>query len=705
MRFRLRFIASASAVAIVILASSLVFAAAAPTTLPSPKPMLADRSRDLEHEITSLIMSRPDVAPDQAGLLEFRIDLRILARWFIACAIDAKPESEIQVAAYVRGSNVLSLIWTLDESYKKQGVPSFTPAQIDAMARLHQLTFDLPPKVETVADLDNAARSAGQPLLVILSPGKSDLTTVTMRPSRVIKATPTSAPIPSGLPGAPASSSPAPVTLGQLSSEARQVSVSVPLRKQLIALADRASAVARQPGQEKESAALLTALAQAMDLARGLQSNTGVSAENRNEIEAQLAEGVALFQDIRTRSAGQARLDGLAQYRQTLARIGRMNLPPDISKQFAPLWVWVQENPEAGQKLLATMERFVELSMRFSARQQNAKTSSVGPYRQAADDLAKLFQSAQGDFVDEAATLGSNQMVEADPQQLQKHVEEMRRAIDLIEQLDSIPQTIQTLNAYKPKPAGGLEKRVDNAVKVLGATGKSDERDAADKLLAEISRLAQTVNDISARRSSASDVPSNVADAYAGGSGLGAFDARWRGVAGELASQLAATGSMDRGKMQRLGAAGAMIDGLRAAGDAEAALGKLPVLQRWADWAITTDQIERVLQPYREVTSQAFAGFASGNSDQIDRWLRLRPRYGALLAFIGRSGQYIDQCNTLLSGPAAEAMKLLTKFDGAPFDTTRYASLAIGVWAYCERKSDFPNADAAANALAARVGQ
>jgi len=50
---------------------------------------------------------------------------------------------------------------------------------------------------------------------------------------------------------------------------------SVPLRKQLIALADRAGAVSRQQGQEKEAAALFEALTQAIDLASAPPAQQG----------------------------------------------------------------------------------------------------------------------------------------------------------------------------------------------------------------------------------------------------------------------------------------------------------------------------------------------------------------------------------------------------------------------------------------------
>src|SRR5207249_2928854 len=119
------------------------------------------------------------------------------------------------------------------------------------------------------------------------------------------------------------------------------------LRRQLIAIAEQLLAL-ESKGQQQggETAALSDALATGIDLARGLQSATTFSAETRNQIENRLAEGLALFADVRTRAAGQARLDGLGEYRKVLARVGRLQIPPELMNQFSPALAWAQDNVE-----------------------------------------------------------------------------------------------------------------------------------------------------------------------------------------------------------------------------------------------------------------------------------------------------------------------------------------------------------------------
>jgi len=78
------------------------------------------------------------------------------------------------------------------------------------------------------------------------------------------------------------------------------------------------------------------ALADGVDLAKGLSGTTAFSQQARGEIETQLSEGLALFNDTRTRTAGQKRIEQLGQYRDVLNRIGRSSLSPDQRAALGP---------------------------------------------------------------------------------------------------------------------------------------------------------------------------------------------------------------------------------------------------------------------------------------------------------------------------------------------------------------------------------
>ena len=93
---------------------------------------------------------------------------------------------------------------------------------------------------------------------------------------------------------------------------------------------------------------LYSMLGQAVNLAKGLQANTAVSAENRAAIETQLAEGLALYSDPRTRDAGKSRIDSLGTYRQVLSRIGKMGLTREQVTHLSQGLAWASAAGDSG---------------------------------------------------------------------------------------------------------------------------------------------------------------------------------------------------------------------------------------------------------------------------------------------------------------------------------------------------------------------
>src|SRR5438874_154387 len=79
----------------------------------------------------------------------------------------------------------------------------------------------------------------------------------------------------------------------------------------------------------------------------------------------QLAEGLALFSDTRTRSPGRERIEQLNQYRQVMNRIARSRLSPDLRRALSPVLAFAQTHAEQGQKLLNVIETYAALCDRL----------------------------------------------------------------------------------------------------------------------------------------------------------------------------------------------------------------------------------------------------------------------------------------------------------------------------------------------------
>jgi hypothetical protein len=482
-------------------------------------------------------------------------------------------------------------------------------------------------------------------------------------------------------------------TVGELTDEVhRLAALSGTLRQQLINLAAHAAA-------EKDDRALTTLLGQAVTLARGLQSNTAVGPEARLGIETQLAEGIVLFTDQRTRDAGKARIENLGQYRQTLSRIGKHSLSREQAGQLAPAFAWAQANPDAGARALGAIEQYFDACAKWDALPANVVALPT-PVRRAYDDLRTQFTRLRGTFLQEASRIGTplGSAISLDAQ-----AEDARRLLAVADDLLSTPASLDTLNALKLRPAGALEKRLATAAASAAAPTFAATRTDGQKFLDAVHTLATLTHDLAARP--LTDIPTPVVKDWAGGR-LDAFDHRWHTLAADLAQSLAAGATdLDAPKFARLQTALKLIESLRTAAQLEAALAKVAPLSRWADWSIDPAALDAVLTPYREATSRAVFGFASDTAEPIERWQHLSTRYQPLIALILRDAAYAEACQSLPIGVVADTARLATPFENAPFATERYASYAVTVWAQFEKADSDDQADRLSTTLARRIAR
>jgi hypothetical protein len=651
-----------------------------PPPVPPVKALLADEMNQLEREIAARMMHRPEFAGDKRGRLELEIDLRIIERAVIAGAAEAKFDSNEQAAAWLRARQLREAVHDMEEALGQQETPS-AQSQKEAIGQIHKLSFNAG-ELKAGKDLDDFCRGMGLAMANAVNANHVEASSLAVvRPKPI----------------ASHEAHERPATVGELTEQVQKLAaLSMPLRQQLLAL----SAAATAAGEKDEGRALYAILTQSIDLARGLQSNTAVGPEARLAIESQLAEGIALYSDPRTRGAGRARIEALGQYRQTLTRIGRLSLSREQTEQLAPAFAWAQANPEPGTKLLGMIEQYMDFCGRWDA--MNRDVSVPTTLRRPMEDLRSQFAKARTGFMQSAAKMGgTGAMITLG--EIEQQFEEIKRLFAVTDDVLAMGGSIETINAFKIKPVGALEKKIVMAALAASSPIQSVNRNDGQKYLSAVRALAKLAQALASKL--LGDVPPAVAQAWAGAA-IPVFENRWKAIVVDLAGALVTgTIELDRAKLGRLDNALALGDALRTAAQLEAALPKTAALAKWVDWAIDPGSLQLILTPYKEATAGAFLGYASDNLDQVDKWGRLQGRFSPLVTLILRDAAYAEACQDFPTGFSADVSRLATPFEGAPFATERYASYAIGVWATLERSGDLENADRMSILLAKRLAR
>lgn len=645
---------------------------------PAVKKHFADRAAAHEAEIARRMLQRPEAMKESLQRLELEIDVRFVARWLNAQAANAPLGSELQVAARLRDSLWETASTLLIDAVDKQG-GRLTQPQLEATARLHQLTFTLLGEAKSVKDIDDVSRKLGLVVASFLSVDERLL--VRMRPAPIRAPRNGTARPPPG--DAPAGAA----------TEVSVLNVSPQLRAQLLALSRAAK------NEAERDASLAQTFDVAMDLARGLQMNTGVDPADRTRMEHQLAEAIALFLDPRTRALGSARINGMSQYRTLLARVRRLNLSPEQTAQLAPLIQWVNDNADAGGKVLASLDRAGQYRARFDARPK--APNPIQAMERASGELARQFTTAADAF--SRATLDLPRPGSAaTPAELEARAEEMHRTIELLERLDAMPATLDFLNSFKPRPAGALDRRVVQLALAASAATATPVRAEAAESLAELARLTKLAQDLT-KVNLAELAP--LEKRWTGGR-VAALDLKWRTI---LAEQLTAFGTgqkLDPAKVARLTQAMSLLDAFRDGATMDVTLAEAAEpLSRWIDWRLTIEDLKPILLPYPSALAEAYAGYISDTPITYETWTKIERRYRPLVQLIVRDAPYRVPCATLPTGAAAVAAGLATPVDGAPFAQERFAGYCIWLWHNRTAAGDLTGANEAINMLNRRLGE
>lgn len=615
------------------------------------KALLAGETDTLDRELAARMLRRPDLTGNARAKLELEIDLRIIQASLVALAEQAKFSSNEQVAAWIRAKQFRDAVRGVEGALTQDAITS--PSQKDALGRIRKLSFTAA-KLKPGKDLDAFCKEAAIAMAnaVNATPVNAG-TMVVMRPK----------------PLGGQSTGGGPPTVAELTQQVQMLAaVSVPLRQQLLALASSAGA----PSKDDDAKATYDVLSESVDLARGLQSNTAVTPDARENIEAQLAQGIALFSDPRTRGAGRRKIAALGQYRQTLARVEKMSLTADQMARFAPALAWARANPEAGAKVLGMIEQYLRLVGQWDTLTRD--TSVAMSLRRPLEDLKAQFAKQRSAFAQQAPHVGA----EASVDDLQQDVSELQRLYEITDDLVAMTSSLDTLNAYRPRPAGSLERKVATAATAAVGPAGSTNRADGHKYLHSVHELAGLARRLAARP--LSDLPETVAQGWAGGK-VASFETKWKSIVAESAGDLASGKiELDKAKLVRLRTALALQETLRNARPLEEALAKTADLSRWVDWTIEPPALSALIGVYKDATAAAVAGFVADNSDAMERWKRLKVSYDPVAALILRDAAYAAQCEGLPIGLAGDLSRLATPLENAPFATERFASYSIGLW-------------------------
>jgi hypothetical protein len=642
--------------------------APAPATAPSPgTAALVDQASAMESQIAALLRQK-NAASTPAPTVDLQLDLKILERWLLLRAADAGDDENMRDAAALRVAQVQS---TGDLLLERIGTNRLSMGQADALSKIHQFTFKLPP-LKTVAAMDDACKTIALNLLLAANPTPAEAQNLPqMRPVPISVDSPRTAS--------------ASQTLSELNDRIKELRVSEPLRAELQRLA--ASAASQRDGQE-----LKQTLATAVGLAQTLERGAGIDPTARPKIEQQLADALVLYGDSRTRDAGKARVTALDQYRRSLAGVQSLKIPPALQARLAPALVWAANSIEHGAQVIGWIDQYVSLCARA-----DAAAAPAASQRRVLEPMQKRFATERAAFLDEAQLLSGNPAISA-PSTLENHLTQMKRLLSEIEAVEQLPHALQTLATFHVRPGGALERRANLAMTDLGGL-KESGKEPALRFITDTVHLAQLAEEMAGPLK---NVPPEVAKGYTHDR-LAAVEARRATLVADLGSMLAAGKTLDRADFNKLQTLKNLLDALPEAAAFELAMQKVDLLNRWADWSIPADRLRRISDPYRESTAAAFDGFATDNSTPIGRWPVIHQMYSPLLAFVTRESQYADACSRLPTGLFAQIAKLLTPMNDRPFKIERYASFAVGIWAHDFENGDYTSANAMIDTLIARL--
>ncbi len=618
-----------------------------------------------EERIIPMVLQRVDMVGDARTRLDASLDLEIISRWIASL----KPSNDDHAAAiYLRLTQVGAASAALQEQLASENKP-LNRVQQNAARQLHQLTYDLPGSADP-NKLDEICRNVGMYVLElatgeVVNPSRMPV----MRPSR----------LPTVSLDAPSERMQRPTGPGR-SEPSRLIpslTVSHPLRQQLLATLDMVERPAQYGMTDQDVAQLRPVLDDAIEIAAGLAGNAGVSTDDRAQLERQLTESLALFSDRRLRDLGRKRIGEMSQYRQVLGSINRLNLTEGNYRLLAPGFEYAQQNPKSSKQVLSAMERFVHFCAVYdnspATLVYDANPTLARQIQKSYDDSRRAFESSRAAFLGDVENLGAGALSGTEPSDLDQRLDEMRIALDLIDALQAMPQALDTLNSFKSKSSQNLDRRVAKEATVAASPGNGPIRREATRVLKDMVRLADMARELEKLTITGPEL--EVFRQYTRRSPKDIYN-KWRSNVTDVATQAANGVPLDTGKIDRNEMLMPLVQSLPSAVQVEAMLKNTAALERWADWGIDPVAVEQVLTPYRAAISDAFAGFLGDNSGPMQARERVQAENRPTLRFVLRS---IGGASTLQEMPSrvhTVCAKLMTPLATNTYSAQRYFSLA-----------------------------
>ncbi len=663
---------------------------------PKPGPMgelratrglFRDYTEWLEPQITQRAVLRADLKGPARTRLDLELDLRLLATW----AASAQGDDDVLSAGYLRMRQILEAMYMLDEHFTDQRVASLTPDQSAALARLHDLTYKLP-EPNSIANLDTTSKTIGLSLLQATSPASAIANAVAaMRPSTV-------PPAPNF---APADETKAPPPPPEVDPERAlpTLNVTPALRQQMLQTQQVLRDTEATRTAPAEAQALRRMLHDAIDLASGFSANAAISGEQRMELEQQLTEALALYVDPRTRSIARSRIDGLSQYRSLVRLLGELRLSPQNYQALAPAFNYAQQNPDKAAPVIAAVRAFVDMAGKYEAMPRDITASGQLTRLPAMyQEARKTFEQHRSMVLGAVSGLDGAGLLDATPETLTAAVDDMRLSFELVGMMGRLTGAADTLNSFKPKPPGGLEKFIAKEAAVAASPTQGPLRAEAIHALEDLIALAD-----SARQLPQVDFAALPADslADAGIARVAELDAKWRLNVTQLASAAASGAPLDREALERNQALPKLVASLKTAADLQHTMDSAPLLDRWTDWVGDRGTLDLALTPYMSSLNGAVTSFLNDSSAAINELPKVEYASYPLRTLLVRDLQAGSQLANLPGGLPAVCGKLATPF--SQFATERYTTLGIVVWARARAGGDIAAAETALKLVSRRI--
>ena len=652
--------------------------------------------QDAEREIVPLVMRRSETKSGELTLTDLQLDMRILVRW-----VASLPTSSDDAAAvsYLRVRQLRAAATALDSHIATHRDEPLTKIQQTAVAQLHQLTYDLPAKPDS-AKLDATCRAIGQYLLIFAT-GNATLPEIPpMRPGSL-------APAPAE-PAAgtnPAIDQPHPIP-PQHTGPAQaipQLGVSPALRQQLLRTLDMTQHPATYQLSDDDARQLAQMLDEAVDVAAGLASNAGVTPEARAGLEQQLTESLALFSDKRLRDLARNRISAMAKYRQVLSSITKLNLDQASYKALAPAFEYAQNTPAESKRVLAAVEKFVTQCAQLDGLTATMPSVAGNPTLTRAlakpyEDGRKRFEEARNVFVGAVEQMGGAGMGSTSADDLENELRDMAQCMDMITTIRSMPRTVETLNTFRPRPAGGLEKRIAKELAAATSPAKDANRQEASVFLHNLVRAANTAKELETLKISPAD--QTVFEAYTEKS-ADDLVTKWRANVTDTVCDAAAGNAMDAGKIDRNEMLKALVDSLSYVAAVEAQVQDKDALSRWADWGLDEKNLSQTLYPYRAAAATAFLSFLNDKTDGMKAWHKVRQDQRPTVTFVLRCVASARQVPSGREGLSLHCAKLMTPLFIGAFSTARFFTYGNALLAM--PRIDTDTADAVKRSLEKRL--